>query len=55
MLARLAQTLELFAAAALAGLLVVGFATHFLAKSTPLAEFAEATDCFLDGFTRTNP
>ena len=55
MLASLAQALELFAAAALAGLFIVGFATHFLAKSTPLAKLAEAANRLLNGLTGTNP
>jgi len=54
-LARFAQALELLAAAALAGLFIVRFATHFLAKPTSLAEFAEAAHRFLNGFTGTNP
>jgi hypothetical protein len=54
-LASLAQTLELFAATALAGLFVVGLATHFLTESTPLAQFAEAANRLLNGFTGTNP
>jgi hypothetical protein len=54
-LPRLPQALEFFAATPLAGLFVVGFATHFLAKSTPLAKFAEAPDRLLNGFTGTNP
>jgi hypothetical protein len=54
-LASLAQALELFAAAALAGFFIVGFASHFLAKSTPFAKLAEAADRLLDGLTGTNP
>ncbi len=54
-LARFAQSLELLAAPALARLFIVRFATHFLAKPTSLAEFAEAAHRFLNGFTGTNP
>jgi hypothetical protein len=54
-LAGLAQPLEFLAAAALAGFLIVGFATHFLSKSTPFAKLAETADRFLDRLTRTNP
>jgi hypothetical protein len=54
-LASLAQTLELLAAPSLAGLLVVGLATHLLAKSAPLAKLTEAADRLLDGLTGTNP
>jgi len=51
----LAKPFEFLAAAALAGLFVVRFATHFLAKPTSLAEFAKAAHRFLYGFTGTNP
>jgi hypothetical protein len=54
-LASLAESLELLAAAALAGLLVVRFAAHFLAKSATLAQLAEAAHRFLDGLAGTNP
>jgi hypothetical protein len=54
-LAGLSQALELLAAAALAGLLIVGFTTHLLAESTPLAQLAEAADRFLDRLAGTNP
>jgi hypothetical protein len=54
-LASLAESLELLAAAALAGLFVVRFAAHLLAKSAALAELAEAAHRFLDGLTGTNP
>jgi hypothetical protein len=54
-LARFTQPLKLLAASALAGLFIVRFATHFLAKPTSLAEFAEAAHRFLNGFTGTNP
>jgi hypothetical protein len=54
-LARLAQSLELLAASALAGLLIVGFATHLLAEPASLAQLAEAADRLLDRLASTNP
>src|SRR5262249_48660683 len=54
-LAGLSQSLELLAAAALARFLIIGFATHLLAKSASLAQLAEAAHRFLDGLTRSNP
>jgi hypothetical protein len=54
-LASLAQALEFLAAAALARLFIIGFATHLLAKSAPLAKLAEAADGLLDGLAGTNP
>jgi hypothetical protein len=51
----LAQSLEFLAAAALAGFLVVGFATHLLAKPASFAQLAEAANRFLDRLTGTNP
>jgi hypothetical protein len=54
-LARFAEAFELLAPAALAGLLIVGFATHFLAQPTSLAKFAKAAHRFLNGFTGTHP
>ena len=55
MLAGLAQSLQLFAATALTGFFIVGFAAHFLAKSAPLAKLAEAANRLLDGLAGTNP
>jgi hypothetical protein len=55
MLAGLAQAFELLSASALAGLLIVGFATHFLAKTASLAQLAEASDRFLDRLAGTHP
>jgi hypothetical protein len=55
MLASLAQSLELFSAAALARLFVVGFATHFLAQSAALAQLSEPTNRLLNGLSGTNP
>jgi hypothetical protein len=46
--ASLAEALQLLAAAALTGLLIVGLAPHFLAETAALAELAEAPDGFLD-------
>ncbi len=54
-LASLAKTLQLFAAAALTWLLVVGLAPHFFAQSTALAELAEAANRFLNRLAGTNP
>jgi hypothetical protein len=54
-LACFAKSLQLFAAAAFARLLIIRFATHFLAEPTSLAQFAEATNRFLDRLTSTNP
>ena len=54
-LAGLAQALELLSTSALAGLLVVGFATHFLAKTASLAQLAEAAHRFLDRLAGTHP
>jgi hypothetical protein len=54
-LAGLAQALELLAAAALAGLLIIGLSSHLLAKSAPLAQFAEAAYRLLDRLAGTNP
>ncbi len=54
-LAGLAKSLELLAASTLAGLLVVGFATHFLAEAAPFAQLAEASYCFLDRLAGTHP
>jgi hypothetical protein len=54
-LASLALPLEFLATAAFTGLLIVGFATHFLAKSAPFAKLAEAANRFLDRLTSTNP
>jgi len=47
-LSSLAKTLQLFATAALAGLLIVGFAPHFFTQTTALAELTEAADRFLN-------
>jgi hypothetical protein len=55
MLAGLAEALELLAAPALAGLLVVGLATHLLAEAAPLAQLAEAADRLLDRLAGTHP
>jgi hypothetical protein len=55
MLAGLTQSLELFAAPTLAGLFIIGFAAHFLAKSASLTKFAEAADRLLNRLTRTHP
>jgi hypothetical protein len=54
-LAGLAEALELFATAALAGLLVVSLPAHFLPETAPLAELAEATDRFLNRLARPDP
>jgi hypothetical protein len=54
-LAGLAEPLELLAAAALAGLLVIGLPTHLLAEAAALAELAEAADRLLDRLARTDP
>ena len=54
-LSGLAEALEFLAAPALAGLLVVGLATHLLAESAPLAQLAEAADRLLDRFAGTHP
>src|SRR5262249_51064165 len=51
----LAEALEFLAAPALAGLLVVGLATHLLAESAPLAQLAEAADRLLDRLAGTHP
>jgi hypothetical protein len=53
-LAGLAEALQLFAAAALTGLLVVGLAAHFLPQATALAELPEAPDGVLDRFAGTD-
>jgi hypothetical protein len=47
-LASLAQALQFLTATALAGLLIVGLAPHFLPETAALAQFAEATNRFLD-------
>jgi hypothetical protein len=54
-LACLAEPLELLAASALAGLLVVGLPTHLLAEAASLAKLAEAADRLLDRLARTDP
>jgi len=54
-LAGLAESLQLFATAALAGLLVVGLPAHLFAEAAPLAELPEPSDCFLDRLSRANP
>ncbi len=54
-LAGLAQALELLSTSAFAGLLIVGFATHFLAKTASLAEFAEAANRLLNRLAGTHP
>jgi hypothetical protein len=51
----LAEALEFLATPALAGLLVVGLATHFLAETAPLAQLAEAADRLLDRLAGTHP
>jgi hypothetical protein len=53
--AGLAESLQLFAASTLARFLIVRLAPHLFAKSAPLAEFAKATDGFLDRLTGPNP
>ena len=54
MLAGLAESLEFLAAPALAGLLVVGLSTHFLAEAASFAELAEAADRLLDRLAGTH-
>jgi len=54
-LASLPQSLEFLAPTALAGLLVVSFAAHFLAESASLAQFAEAADGLLYRLAGTDP
>jgi hypothetical protein len=53
-LTSLAQSLEFLTAATLAGLFVVGFAAHFLAKSAPFTKLSEATNRLLNRLTGTN-
>lgn len=55
MLAGLAESLQLFAAAALAGLLIVSLAAHFLAEPASLAKFAEPSNGLLNRLTGANP
>jgi len=54
-LAGLAESLQLFAAAALAGLLIIGLAAHLLAEPASLAKFAEPTNSLLNRLTGANP
>jgi hypothetical protein len=54
-LAGLAEALQLLAASALAGLLVVGLAPHLFPKAAALAQLAEASDGFLDRLAGTDP
>jgi hypothetical protein len=54
-LAGLAEPLELLAASALAGLLIVRLATHLLAEAASLAELPESTDGILDRLAGTDP
>jgi hypothetical protein len=54
-LASLPQSLQFLAPTTLAGLLVVSFATHFLAESATLAQLAEAADGLLNRLAGTNP
>jgi hypothetical protein len=54
-LAGLAEALQLFAAAALTGLLIIGLAAHLLAQAAALAELPEAADGVLDGLAGTDP
>jgi hypothetical protein len=55
MLAGLAQSLQFFTTTALTGFFIIGFATHFLAKSASLAKLAEAANRLLNGLAGTNP
>jgi hypothetical protein len=54
-LAGLAQALQFFSTAALAGLFVISLTAHLLAKSTAFAEFSESTNSILNRLTGTNP
>jgi len=54
-LAGLAKPLQLFAAAPLAGLLIIGLATHLLAEPTTLAKLAEPANGLLNRLTGANP
>ena len=54
-LAGLAEPLELLAAAALAGLLVISLAPHLFPEAAALAELAEAPYGFLDRLAGTDP
>jgi len=54
-LAGLAEALEFLAATTLAGLLVIRLAPHLFPKTATLAEFAEASDGFLDRLAGTDP
>src|SRR5262249_32979858 len=54
-LASLAEPLQLLAAAALTGLLVVGLTPHLFTQSTSFAELAKTTDRFLNRFAGPNP
>jgi len=54
-LASLAEALQLLAAAAFAGLLVVRLAAHLFAKTATLAELSESADGLLDRLTGTDP
>jgi len=51
----LAESLEFFPATALAGLLVISLAPHFLPKAAALAQLAEASNGFLDRLAGTDP
>jgi hypothetical protein len=54
-LASFAKSLQFFAAAALAGLLIIGLAPHFFPQPAAFAKFAEASDRFLNRLAGSNP
>jgi hypothetical protein len=54
-LSGLAESFELFAASALAGLFVIRLAPHFFPKAAAFAQLAEASNGFLDRLAGTDP
>jgi hypothetical protein len=54
-LTSLAEALQLLAASALAGLLIISLAPHLFPQSAPLAQLTEAADGFLNRLSGTNP
>jgi len=51
----LAESLQLFATAPLAGLLVIRLPAHLFAEAAALAELPKPSDRFLNRLSRANP